>query len=67
MEFGTCYHGPLQESREKPWLKKGSKAHDALRKIVLDKRLLNSVPYYLNFRYCIVQLQFAMHNDCSNL
>lgn len=50
-----CSHGPLAEDRVAEWLKKGSKAHQALVKIVLDRRLQNNVPYFLNFRYaCIV-------------
>lgn len=32
------------------WITKGSPAHEALRKIVLDKRFLNNIHYYLNFR-----------------
>lgn len=46
-----CEHGPLTSEREKGWLERDSPAHVALRHIVLDKRLLNNIPYYLNFRY----------------
>ena len=46
-----CSHGPLSEDdRTKKYLKKGSPAMKALREIVLNKRLLNNVHYYLNFR-----------------
>ncbi|XP_069139069.1 uncharacterized protein [Argopecten irradians] len=46
-----CSHGPLTtEATDEKWLEKGSKAHHVLRKIVLDKRFLNKVPYYLNAR-----------------
>ena len=48
----SCSHGPLTEKRNVKWLEAGSKAHQALVEIVLDRRLQNSVPYYLNFRYC---------------
>ncbi|KAL5006833.1 hypothetical protein ScPMuIL_015639, partial [Solemya velum] len=47
-----CLHGPLtEEERTKEWLSKGSQAHDALRKLVLDDRFLGKVSYFLNFRY----------------
>jgi hypothetical protein len=48
--FGQCSHGELEE-RDKEYLKKGSKAHITLRKLVFDKRgLLNKVPHLLIFR-----------------
>ena len=49
----SCLHGPLVRDvcDVKEWLKKGSPPHQALRSIVLDKRLINQVHYYLNFRY----------------
>lgn len=48
---GRCGHDPLSEKeREKPWLEKNGKAHKALQNIVLGKRLLNTFPYYKNFR-----------------
>lgn len=46
-----CDHGPLTDEREKKWLEKDSSAHESLRRIVLDKRLLGNIPYYINFRY----------------
>ena len=46
-----CDHAPLNEDeRSKPWLKKDSPPHKALTKIILDKRFLNTIPYYINFR-----------------
>ncbi|XP_048728592.1 uncharacterized protein LOC125646390 [Ostrea edulis] len=48
---GSCFHGDLEETeRDKKWLDKGSSAHAALTKVVLDKRFLNNVHYFLNFR-----------------
>jgi hypothetical protein len=46
----ACKHGPLNVDREKGWLKKGSAPHKALRDIVMNKRLLQKIPYYLNCR-----------------
>jgi hypothetical protein len=49
---GKCDHEPLDGvEREKPWLQKDDSAHKALRKIVLDKRLMNTFKYYTKFRY----------------
>ena len=48
---GACSHGELTDDRDKDWIEKGSPAHSALTKIGLDKRFLNNVHYYLNFRY----------------
>ena len=51
---GECDHAPLNEDeRNKPWLKKDSLPHKAPTKIVLDKRFLNTIPYYVNFRYSL--------------
>eukprot|EP00105_Crassostrea_gigas_P025257 XP_011445781.1 PREDICTED: uncharacterized protein LOC105341126 [Crassostrea gigas] len=47
---GSCSHGELEENRDKEWIEKGSPAHLAQTKIVLDKRFLNNIHYYLNFR-----------------
>nr|XP_022297617.1 uncharacterized protein LOC111106988 [Crassostrea virginica] len=47
---GACSHGELTDDRDKDWIEKGSPAQPALTKIVLDKRFLNNVHYYLNFR-----------------
>nr|XP_034315406.1 LOW QUALITY PROTEIN: uncharacterized protein LOC105340464 [Crassostrea gigas] len=49
--ISACAHDPLSDpTGDKVWITKGSPAHEALRKIVLDKRFLNNIHYYLNFR-----------------
>jgi len=48
--INACQHGPLTEERTKGWLKKDSPAHIALRHVVMDKRRLNQIHYYLNCR-----------------
>ena len=51
---GECDHAPLNEDEQnKPWLKEDSLPHKALTKIILDKWFLNTIPYYINFRYSI--------------
>lgn len=45
-----CRHGPLLTPRDKGWLKPGSPPHVALRDIVMNKRLIQKIPYYLNCR-----------------
>jgi hypothetical protein len=47
----TDVNTPFVAERQKEWLDGDSPAHVALRHIVLDKRLLNNIQYYLNFRY----------------
>lgn len=49
----ACSHDPLtgEAKGDKEWMVKGSPPHEALRKVILDKRLLHNIPYYLNFRY----------------
>ena len=54
LESGACSHGELSEDRNKNWIVRGSAAHAALAKIVLDKRRLNKIPYWLNFRYVYI-------------
>lgn len=50
-----CDHDLLNsEERKKPWLKKGSPALKALTKIVMDTRFINTLPYYVNFRYVLL-------------
>ena len=44
-------HGQLTDQRDIEWLEKGSKPHQSLVKIVMDRRLQNNVHYFLNFRY----------------
>ena len=51
MTHTKCQHGPLPEERDQNYLEKGSDALMALTNIVMDKRLLNNIPYYLNCRY----------------
>ena len=48
---GSCKQDELQE--EKPPMRKDSKEMDALRDVILDKKLLKSLKYYTNFRVCI--------------
>ena len=50
-EVNGCRHGPLEDEDLEKYLEKGEPAHEALRSIVMDKRLLNKIPYFLNFRY----------------
>ncbi|XP_052097349.1 uncharacterized protein LOC127732344 [Mytilus californianus] len=48
-----CQHGPLvleDGTQSKEYLKKGSPPHNELRKIVINKHLVNNIPYYLNCR-----------------
>lgn len=48
---GQCSHGPLTASEEgKSYIAKGSKAAEAIRKIVFDDKWLKSLIYYVNFR-----------------
>ncbi|XP_077978404.1 uncharacterized protein LOC144433886 [Glandiceps talaboti] len=58
----SCDHGPLSnDGRETEWLQKGSVAHDALRKIVYDKRFFSKVKNYLNFRSTAELETFQQH------
>ncbi|KAG5281612.1 hypothetical protein AALO_G00074310, partial [Alosa alosa] len=48
---GCCEHEPLGDrTQEKPWIKQGSAAHQALTAIVLDKRWLKDVGKFITFR-----------------
>ncbi|XP_049923334.1 uncharacterized protein LOC126404274 [Epinephelus moara] len=48
---GSCEHEPLgDDTQEKPWIKQGSAAHQALVAIVLNKRWLKNVRKFINFR-----------------
>ena len=52
-----CEHEALNpEERKKPWLKKGSPALKALTEIVMDTRFINTLHYYVNFRYMCICL-----------
>ena len=45
---GQCSHGPLTAAETgKKLLEKGSKAMDALRKVVMDKRRVESLIFYV--------------------
>ncbi|XP_068677004.1 uncharacterized protein [Montipora foliosa] len=49
---GKCAHEPLSaDDRNKPWLKKNTPAHNSLREVVMDKNILRTLSYYVNFRY----------------
>ena len=60
--LGECEHEPINyEDREAkqhaggkeappPWLEADSAAHNALTRIVMDKRFLNKIHYYTNYR-----------------
>jgi hypothetical protein len=47
----TCAHEPIapEMARTKKWTKKGSKAHNALKEVVLDKHLRNDIKYLSEF------------------
>ena len=48
---GQCSHGPLASSEsDKPLLEKGSKAMETLRKVMYDKRWLESLIFYVWFK-----------------
>ncbi|XP_059902635.1 uncharacterized protein LOC132453705 [Gadus macrocephalus] len=48
---GCCEHEPLDgDSGDKPWIVQGSACYKALTAIVLEKRFLNLVKKFLNFR-----------------
>lgn len=48
-----CEYGLLIFVREKGWLEKDFLVYVFLRSIVLDKRLLNNILYYLNCRFIL--------------
>ena len=50
---GSCSHGAIVDATEvdKNYLEKDSKAHNAIREIVMDKRWIKSLKYYIYFRY----------------
>ena len=48
---GQCSHGPLTAAENgKPILDKGSKAMEALRKVIMDKRWVESLIFYVWFK-----------------
>ena len=44
--LSECDHGPLEEDRDKPWLSPSGPEMAGLRKIILDRRFLNTMHYY---------------------
>ncbi|XP_065109929.1 uncharacterized protein [Paramisgurnus dabryanus] len=48
--LGGCQHADLESGGTQQWLERGSRAHEALKSIVRNKRWLNEVHKYLNFR-----------------
>lgn len=51
---GACRHSPeATETQGKTYLKKSSKALEALRKVVLDKKWLNNLEFYVRFRWVV--------------
>ena len=48
---GQCSHGPLTAAENgKPPLDKGSRAMEALRKVIMDKRWVESLIFYVWFK-----------------
>lgn len=59
---GQCNHGQLIEAEhDAPLLQKDSKAHEAIRNVVLDPRFLNTLDHYVMFRYVSVYLWFNFY------
>uniref|UniRef100_A0A8C3I818 Uncharacterized protein n=1 Tax=Chrysemys picta bellii TaxID=8478 RepID=A0A8C3I818_CHRPI len=58
---GRCKHGPQMDEREKEWLEKGSKPHTEMCRIILDKKFLRNIPYFLQFRSTFDLEQFQQH------
>ncbi|XP_006137905.1 uncharacterized protein LOC102457766 isoform X2 [Pelodiscus sinensis] len=56
-----CKHGPQMDEREKEWLEKGSKPHTEMCRIILDKKFLRNIPYFLQFRSTFDLEQFQQH------
>ena len=70
--FKKCSHGPIQP---RAWLTPGSPAHNSLKSIVMDKRLLKDLSYFVDFKhtgnievyhslllkYCPKRLHFSPH------
>ena len=46
--FRQCAHGEIEP---RAWLIPGSPAHNALKTLVMDKRLLNLLPYFTEFKH----------------
>uniref|UniRef100_A0A8D0L586 Uncharacterized protein n=1 Tax=Sphenodon punctatus TaxID=8508 RepID=A0A8D0L586_SPHPU len=56
-----CKHSPQMDEKEKEWLEKGSKSHNEMCKIILDKKFLRNIPYFLRFRSTFDLEQFQQH------
>ena len=62
----TCAHEPIapEMARTKKWMKKGSKAHNALKEVVLNKRLRNDIKYLSEFCHTG---NLEVYPYCSNM
>ena len=47
---GKCDHGEIEEEHELPWFDRRDKAFEALQKVILDAKLLESFQFYVRFR-----------------
>ena len=48
----SCRHGPLEGAEPgRPWLKAGSRAHRAVRRVVLHERTLRLAQHVVTFRW----------------
>ena len=66
--FQECAHREytLQEMKSKAWLKESSFAYAAVKKIVLDKRLLNDLKYLIDFNHTgALEIYHSLYNKCS--
>ena len=66
--FKECAHRDYtsQEMKSKPWIKESSFAYAALKKIVLDKRLLNDLKYLTDFNHTdILEVYHSLYNKYS--
>ena len=72
LAFDECRHADMseEETAKKSWMKKGSAAHLALSKVVLDRQWLKKAGhYYRNFRYNIftMSLLLVLHPEDVNI
>ena len=66
--FKECAHREysLQEMKSKAWVKESSIAYAALKKIVLDKRLLNGLKYLTDFNHTgTLEVYHSLYNKYS--
>ncbi|KAK0156439.1 hypothetical protein N1851_000275 [Merluccius polli] len=59
--LGACQHADLESGGSQQWLERDSMAHEALKSIVGNKRWLNVVHKYLNFRSTADLESFQSH------